>query len=248
MILYARRASGGEGGRVMTDPYKILGVGYDATDSEIKKAYHALARKYHPDNFASDPKMGEIANRKMREINAAYEQITADRERGIRGKAAYESAAPTREEAPKRPTEQAAPRGGNGKKARKATEMPPNFVGYPYVRTMINGQSYAAAYGELCRVPEKLRSAEWHYLSGLAHIGLHHLHDAIEELNIACRRDRKNAEYRKTREELLRHGAGFGDAYGRVSRKTKKEDVPKKKRGFLKRGLLRLLGLDDGEF
>ena len=50
----------------MTDPYKILDVDYEASDVEIKKAYHALARKYHPDNFASDPKMGEIATRKMR--------------------------------------------------------------------------------------------------------------------------------------------------------------------------------------
>ena len=39
----------------MTDPYKLLGVDYEATDQEIKKAYHALARKYHPDNFADDP-------------------------------------------------------------------------------------------------------------------------------------------------------------------------------------------------
>ena len=29
------------------DPYKILGVSPDATDEEIKKAYRALAKKYH---------------------------------------------------------------------------------------------------------------------------------------------------------------------------------------------------------
>ena len=127
--------------------------------------------------------------------------------------------------------------------------MPPNFVGYDYIRTMINGASFAAAYGELCRVPERLRCAEWDYLAGLAHIGLHHLHDAIVELNVARRKDRRNAEYRKAREELLRRGASFGAAYGRDTRKTERETATeKKKRGPLKRALLRLLGLDGGEF
>ena len=233
----------------MTDPYKILDVGYDASDGEIKKAYYALARKYHPDNFASDPKMGEIANRKMREINAAYEQITADRERGIRGKAAYESTAPEKGASAERAGGASAPRADKAEKKRNPrTEMPPNFVGYPYIRTMINGASYAAAYGELCRVPEKLRSAEWHYLAGLAHIGLHHLHDAITALDIACRKDRKNTEYRKAREELHKRGAAFGTAYGKESRKKEAKKPEEKKRGFLKRGLLRLFGLDDGEF
>ena len=33
----------------MADPYKILGVSRDASDEEIKKAYRALSRKYHPE-------------------------------------------------------------------------------------------------------------------------------------------------------------------------------------------------------
>ena len=38
-----------EGAAVMTDPYRVLGVKYDASDDELKKAYRALSRKYHPD-------------------------------------------------------------------------------------------------------------------------------------------------------------------------------------------------------
>ena len=56
---------------MIRDPYKVLGVSPDASDDEIKRAYRALAKKYHPDVNPGD----QEAARKMQEINAAYEQI-----------------------------------------------------------------------------------------------------------------------------------------------------------------------------
>ena len=53
------------------DPYTVLGVDRNASEAEIKKAYRALAKKYHPDNNPNDP----VAAEKMKEINAAYDQI-----------------------------------------------------------------------------------------------------------------------------------------------------------------------------
>ena len=35
--------------RPKTDPYAVLGVARDATDEEIKRAYHRLALEHHPD-------------------------------------------------------------------------------------------------------------------------------------------------------------------------------------------------------
>ena len=59
----------------MNDPYSVLGVSPNASDEEIKKAYRELARKYHPDNYQNNP-LADLAEEKMKEINAAYEQIT----------------------------------------------------------------------------------------------------------------------------------------------------------------------------
>ena len=56
------------------DPYKVLGVDPSATDDQVKSAYRKLSRKYHPDKY-TDSDMKELAEEKMKEVNAAYEQI-----------------------------------------------------------------------------------------------------------------------------------------------------------------------------
>lgn len=53
------------------DLYEILGVGKNASDDEIKKAYRKLAHKYHPDKAGGDAE-------KFKEINAAY-QVLSDK-------------------------------------------------------------------------------------------------------------------------------------------------------------------------
>jgi len=51
------------------DYYKILGVPKDASQDDIKKAFHFLAKKYHPDT-----NKGNTATKRMfQEIRDAYE-------------------------------------------------------------------------------------------------------------------------------------------------------------------------------
>ncbi|MGM0442674.1 MAG: molecular chaperone DnaJ [Fibrobacterota bacterium] len=53
------------------DYYEVLGVGKDASDSELKKAYRKLAVKYHPDKNPGDKE----AEEKFREATEAYEVL-----------------------------------------------------------------------------------------------------------------------------------------------------------------------------
>ena len=63
------------------DPYEVLGISPSATDDEVKSAYRALARKYHPDNYANNP-LSDLAEEKMQEINDAYDAIVRMRKNG----------------------------------------------------------------------------------------------------------------------------------------------------------------------
>ena len=54
------------------DLYKVLGVGRNASDAEIKKAYRKLARQYHPDTNQGDAR----AEERFKEISAAHDVLS----------------------------------------------------------------------------------------------------------------------------------------------------------------------------
>ncbi len=64
----------------MRDYYEILGVSRTATHAEIKKAYRALAAKYHPDKHRGND-LEELAEEKLIEINTAYEVLSDENRR-----------------------------------------------------------------------------------------------------------------------------------------------------------------------
>ena len=51
------------------NPYEVLGVARDASDTDIKKAYHKLVMKYHPDKNPGD----KSAEEKFKEVNNAFD-------------------------------------------------------------------------------------------------------------------------------------------------------------------------------
>ena len=60
-----------------TDLYDVLGVSPDASAQEIKSAYRALAKQYHPDLNPDDA----AAEEKFKQVSTAYEVLSDDEKR-----------------------------------------------------------------------------------------------------------------------------------------------------------------------
>lgn len=57
-------------------PYRILEIGREASEEEIKKAYRRLAMRHHPDKVSHlGPDVQKAAEEKFRALNDAYEKI-----------------------------------------------------------------------------------------------------------------------------------------------------------------------------
>ena len=57
--------------------YATLGVAAGAPPDEVRKAYKALVRRWHPDRFARDPQGQAEAGLRLRAINDAFRMVTA---------------------------------------------------------------------------------------------------------------------------------------------------------------------------
>ncbi|KAN0053221.1 hypothetical protein ACTA71_009670 [Dictyostelium dimigraforme] len=70
------------------DLYEVLGVSRDASKPEIKKAFYALAKKYHPDTNRDDPN----AHKTFAEISNAYDVLYDDKKRAVYDTAGHQGA------------------------------------------------------------------------------------------------------------------------------------------------------------
>ncbi len=166
----------------MRDPFSVLGVSRDASDDEIKKAYRRLARENHPDKF-TDPAESARASEKMKEINAAYEEIQKIKS----GKA-----------------------GSYYNDQRYNESSSTGDDRYVAVRIHINARRVREAEAVLASVPQNERGAEWYYLRGITLMMRGNIIDAGRCFDIACERDPMNEEYRMAREQLRARTSAYG--------------------------------------
>lgn|GEM_PF-646116 len=74
-----QRHDAGSGGRVSPETrsaYETLGVSVGASQAEVVAAYRQMTMMYHPDRLSGlAPEFVELAEERMKEINAAYEEL-----------------------------------------------------------------------------------------------------------------------------------------------------------------------------
>lgn len=165
----------------MNDPYQILGVSESASDDEIKKAYRDLARKYHPDNYHDNP-LADLAQEKMKEINAAYEEINRRRSAGNRssgygGYGGYQQ-----------------PYGGSAYQRQHQSSS-----------SVLQQVRIAIQTGDITRAEALLanysdHNAEWNFLRGAVCYRRGWLDEAKRYYQTACQMDPGNPEYRQALE------------------------------------------------
>lgn len=165
------------------DPYKVLGLGPNATDEEVKQAYRRLAKKYHPDMNPGD----EHAAKMMNDINAAYEQI-------------------------KNPPQQSAwqnaydPFSGWHHQQRQEDNGPSSLQA---ARHFIRFGSYESALNALSGTPQSQRNAEWYYLSAVANTNLGNRVIGLEHIRTAVSMEPNNELYRRTLEQIQTNGTAY---------------------------------------
>lgn len=169
-------------------PYEVLGVSPGASKEEVTKAYRRLAKKYHPDLNPGD----RNAEKKMSEINAAYEDIkngraaTGNYNTDGFPSGSYRSA-------------DAGRANYSGEDARRLRDA----------AAYLSREQYADALRMLSGV--SVRSAEWYYLSAVANYGLGNTVTAVTHARRAVMLDPSNPQYRDAYSRI----ASAGQEYGR---------------------------------
>ena len=173
----------------MNNPYSVLGVSPNASDEEIKQAYRNLARKYHPDKYR-DSDLADLASEKMKEVNAAYEEIQTMRKNGGANGSQTGSNSYS----------------GSYANSQSSSGNPR----YNEIRRNLNAGNDRAAESLLYEIPEPDRGAEWNFLLGCVMVKRGAFVDAQRYFDIAVSMEPYNQEYRTAQERLRQRGNGYG--------------------------------------
>ncbi len=181
------------------DPYEVLGVDRTATQEEIRTAYRALVKKYHPDKYQGNP-LADLAEEKLQEINEAYDVLTKSSSQGAQpagGGTSYSYSSYGY--------------GSYGPRESSASGSPV----YNEIRAAINRNDLRQAENLLnsCSV----RDAEWQFLTGVLCFRQGKISDAVSCVKTAMEMDPDNQEYRTAYAQMNSAGNMYrsdSQAYG----------------------------------
>ena len=162
----------------MNDPYQVLGVPYNATDEQVKDAYRELAKKYHPDNYADSP-LSDVANEKMQEINAAFDQVMNQRRAN-----------------------------GSANAGQQTYQGGASSSNLSDIRRLIQQNRIVEAEELLDGIPVNSRDAEWYFLKGSVFYARGWLDDAANHFASACNMSPNNPEYRAALNQINMQKSG----------------------------------------
>ena len=196
----------------MRDPYEVLGVQRGASDDEIKKAYRAKCKRWHPDLNPNDP----TAEEHFKEVQAAYDAITkgdTGPQMGGNPYGGYQQQSYNRQSYGQQGYGQqnygyTGFDGFDGFEGFDPFGFGFGFGGYQQAGPSASGtdtpemqaaRNFVASgrYAEARRVLDGMtgRNARWYYLSSLANQGLGKSVDALQDARRAVQLDPNNTEY-----------------------------------------------------
>jgi molecular chaperone DnaJ len=165
----------------MRNPYEVLGIKEGASKDEIKAAYRALVKKYHPDRHQNNP-LGDLAGEKMQEINEAYEFLMNGRSSGGSGYRAASSSSGF-----------SGASGGSGE--------------FREIRRSIDRGDLNDAEARLNRTAVK--NAEWFFLKGMLQLRKGWYNEAVGNIQTAVNMEPGNMEYRSAMNNIMNTAGGY---------------------------------------
>ena len=190
----------------MMDPYQVLGVSRNASDEEIKKAYRALSRRYHPDANVNNPNKAQ-AEEKFKQVQQAYDQIMKEKQQGTsdygsaygNGYGGFGS-------------------GFGGYYSNQNSSYREESSKLQAAANYIQNRYYREALNVLNDIPFSERQGRWYYYSAVANQGVGNTATALEHIRRAVELEPSNVQYRQFQEHLEYGGTWYttmGSGYER---------------------------------